>query len=209
MENILKQYKNIDLDNENIINDEKEGINTESKNKITINKIRNVPHLEGNFSTFIYLDLKSSKKIKYFIQDIKNVFLNINNEFSIRDVLKNNSDFDNICNSYHISLSRNIYLKYHEIENFINCIKKEFSHSVKSSKLLKLFLMKRVKYLTNEYNTRHFLTLQILKNKQFSKLIERIDKVLIALHLSTYYEVKSHIFIKYIGLYSTHFSFME
>jgi hypothetical protein len=147
-------------------------------------KIRNIPHIEGNFATHISFRLpKGSKIISKYIDEIKkNILKNVNEEFFFEDL--------NILEEYyHISLCNNVYLKYHQIESFIFKLKTEISN-IKSPLLV---LSPRVKFFSNEFNTRSFLSLEILKNLQFKKILKSIYQVLESFGLPIFIQEKVNI----------------
>ncbi len=75
--------------------------------------------------------------------------------------------------SYHVSLTKTVYLKFHQIETILKKVKQE------NFKKIKLALTNSVKYFSNEYNSRHFLVLEIMKNKNLLWLTAAVEKILI------------------------------
>jgi len=186
MEKILEAYKNLEEDYEDVLN--QEGIK-ESEKEFTsksLIKIRNLPHLEGNFSAFIYVIIENSKNIKSRKEKIKQILY-----ASVKNCLFEEIKDDN--GKYHISLSTNFYLKYHEIDNFLNSFIKEFNYTKKQ----KLIISEKVKYLTNEFKTRYFLSLEILKNKSLRNLYNKIKNILEEFNIEVFYEVNLTLFTKF------------
>ena len=158
-------------------------------------KIRNTPHVEGNFATHISLRLsKNSKIFNEYIKTIKSI-LDKNNS----NLIQYESIVNESVNYYHMSLCNNFYLKYHQIDNFLNQIKKEFSSRIndKSNKSLTLVVTPIVKYFNNENKNRNFLALEILKNIPFKKTLGIIIEVLSSFGIAPYYDVSVFIF-KYL-----------
>jgi hypothetical protein len=132
-------------------------------------KIRNIPHVDGNFSVHISLRLPKLKSIKDYLNIIELVLKENNtSQLKLEYVCEDN------INYYHISLCNNFYLKYHQIDSFLNKIKLALKEN--NTKRLSLYLTSNIKYYTNEYDTRHFLALEILKNKNLNKLINKIKE---------------------------------
>ena len=145
-------------------------------------KVRNVPHVDGNFSVHIALRLPKLKSIKDYLNSI---------ELVLKENSKTELNFEYVCeenvNYYHISLCNNFYLKYHQIDNFLNKIKIALKEDRKV--FLSLYLTPKIKYYTNEHNTRHFLALEILKNKNLNNLLNTIQETLKEFGQSPIYEV--------------------
>jgi hypothetical protein len=178
MELIFKNYsdKKDQEDNENENKKNKDNINNNYNN---IN-IRNVPHIEGNFSTHIYLEVKYSKKIKNYVNEIINIFSKTNNEW-INKI--------QIIKELHISLSKNFFLKYHQINNFTTKFKKAFS-SYPFNQEFSLVLLSNLKYLSNEFNNRYFLCVEILKTKSLKRIIDNANNILNEFKIENYFESK-------------------
>lgn len=146
-------------------------------------KVRNIPHVDGNFSVHISLRLPKLKSVKEYLDSI---------ELVIKQNSKSDIKYESVCeegiNYYHISLCNNFFLKYHQIDSFLNKIKKALKEE--NIKSLSLYLTTNIKYYTNEFNTRNFLALEILKNKNINKLINTIHETLKEFGNSPVYEVK-------------------
>ena len=93
--------------------------------------------------------------------------INIHNQ--IKDILNetntNNNDkhqFNSFLENedIHLSLSKQFFLKYHQIDNFVSKFKIPFNKSQKQHVLIS----SKIKYFTNEYSTRHFLSLLVIKS---------------------------------------------
>jgi hypothetical protein len=119
-------------------------------------KVRNVPHVEGNFSTFFYIKIRRSKKLTAITDNIK-IHLG---EFQTSDI-----------EEYHISLTKTFFLKYHEINNFIKDVKAKLT-KVKQS----ILITSRIRYLQNEFNNRFFLGLEVYKSKNLVSLMNELTE---------------------------------
>ena len=78
-------------------------------------KKRNIPHIDGNFNVYFYIKIKQSKKINNLTDDIINILGN-NSICPYEKLIINNDEY------YHISLTKTFFIKYHEINNYINQI---------------------------------------------------------------------------------------
>jgi predicted DNA-binding ArsR family transcriptional regulator len=138
-------------------------------------KIRNTPHVEGNFSTYFYIKLKSSKKVKNLEEDIQKLITDDNFNFSQID-------------DYHISLSKTFFLKYHQINNFIKDIRVRLT-KVKQH----ILLTPRIKYLSNEFNNRHFLSLELFKSKNLMLLIKELNEIIKIYNAQYEFDISSYL----------------
>ena len=124
-----------------------------------VKKIRNIPHVDGNFNVYFYIKIKQAKKINYITEDIINI---INNTiYPFEKTISSDDEF------YHISLSKTFFIKYHEINNYINKIKIALNELEKFT----ILLTSKIKYFKNDFNTRHFLTLEVFNTKKLKKLL--------------------------------------
>ena len=123
-------------------------------------KIRNFPHDQGSFPSHIFIKIKkTSAKLKKIHNEIKDLLINtstLNTRF--------NSFLEEEDSEIHISLSQQLYLKYHQIDSFVNKIKTLFKR-IKSQHIL---LSSNIKFFKNENSTRHFLSLIVVKSKFLS-----------------------------------------
>ena len=167
--------------NKNIISNVPE--NTQNLNSSNISKIRNIPHIDGNFSCSIYFKIKPSKKI----QKIKE---------KISEKLKENSLYSKEFhftelnfNEYHITISKVFFLKFHQINNFL----KNFKEKLISNKFLinefNLILINSCKFLNNDQKTRFFLTLELIKSNKFKDFILFTNAILKEFNFPPFYQV--------------------
>ena len=140
--------------------------------------IRNVPHIDGNFSCSIYL-------IPTMFEYIEDLQIILYNHFKKRDILINNIPL----NDLHISLSKTFYINHHQIKGFqerlINCFKyqRSFNYTLKLS---------NIQIFTNENQNRYFLSLLIEKgSSSIINIIKLVNSVLSCYNLEQFFEVKS------------------
>jgi len=203
MEKFMNIYDEIKESNELDSIDEikKEPQNEEKKvgpcsdfqSNLNMNKIRNIPHVDGNFSCTIFLKPKNSKKIIFAKDKIKseiNKIIDENNENFI------NLIFSEIKNEeYHISLTRNFYLKYHQIQNFLSYLKEKIKKCFSVNLAFNLFLLKNVKFFNNEQKTRFFLALEIFKNQRLKSLVHWFNEFLKDYNILPFHKVKFFLFV--------------
>jgi hypothetical protein len=148
-------------------------------------KIRNIPHIEGNFNVFFYIKIKQSTIIKNLLEEIAKHINNLKDKpessFSCEKVVNTDDEY------YHVSLTETIFLKYHEIANFLKNIKT----SISQFKAFSILLTSKIKYFNNTYKTRHFLILQIFKTKQLAKLLSIFSNEEFSPHMSLLWSDKS------------------
>lgn len=126
--------------------------------------IRNMPHVEGNFATHIAFKIFSNLKS---VEEVKRLIKSSNLNEKLFDILEDS------C-SYHISLSKTVYLKFHQINSFLSTLKRDLD----GFKTQTLIITPQVSVFNNEENTRHFIALEVMKNKGLNKLIKTINDVL-------------------------------
>jgi hypothetical protein len=123
-------------------------------------KVRNIPHVEGNFSTFFYITIKQTKKIRKLEDDI---IIPLLKDFTYEKI-----------DDYHISLSKTFFLKYYQINNFVNDVKKKLANKIKQT----ILITPKVRYFANEYNNRNFLALEVHKSKNLANLINELTNII-------------------------------
>jgi len=162
------------------------------RNKIQCDfeKIRNIPHVEGNFSCCIYYKLESfNKVVKY-----QNKVLEVLNNILINNTVKEEKSFvyfkisDMKTNDMHISLSNNFLLKFHQIPSFVNNLKDRLKNNL-IIEPFSLLLLKNIKYFANEYKTRFFLALDILNSSKMNNLQNIINEYLMEYNIYPFHKV--------------------
>jgi hypothetical protein len=155
----IRQYES--ESDEEFINDLSKGI-----------KLRKVPHVIGNWATFVYIKVS-----------LKNLELLWKNAQKLQPSLTLIP-----AKEIHISLSRTVYLKVFHIQKFINSLlilENKTSFNLSCSKVSK--------YLNDE-RTRSFISIDIgAGNKHLLELTELVDGVLSEFNVEQYYkEPKFH-----------------
>lgn len=138
---------------------------------------RQIPHIEGNWSSHIFIDcttLKITEGLRQFFEEVKAKFCEIN-----------------FIKTPHLSLSKTFILKYHWIENFCTALKQIKFHS-----FLLQFTPIDVIFLSNEDKSRYFACL--LANESayahLETLIKHINKTLKEFELEPYYDENVRIY---------------
>jgi len=152
-QNKMKEFKLLKETNNNVNSNDKYNDNLSTK-------IRNIPHEEGSFASFIYFQVdKKSNKINTFQNQVKSIInKNILKEFMYETLSED---------SYHISLSKTFYLKFHQIDQFLNCLKENIELLNSNN----FCLCSKTKYFENEFKNRYFISIPIIKNKTFKVTI--------------------------------------
>ena len=75
-------------------------------------KIRNVPHVPGNWATLVYIEIESLEMVETLDELYNHLFQLNPNLHPIQDDL-----------GYHLSLSRTVYLKVYHIEPFVELLR--------------------------------------------------------------------------------------
>eukprot|EP01135_Chromosphaera_perkinsii_P008918 Nk52_evm28s1524 gene=Nk52_evmTU28s1524 len=169
-------------DNEQIkAHQRRTGLTLKANDEAPSNKrVRTVEHVEGNWATLVYIELAPTEDLKEFIRDYTDA---IGNYYPQR----RSGGWELIPPSQlHVSLSKTLYLKYHQLDSFKGLLAKELS-AVKSP--FQLCVKEQhhpaepnlVEFYSNEENTRHFMGLRILKNHPSSSpllhLVQCVDHV--------------------------------
>jgi hypothetical protein len=138
-------------------------------------RIRQIPHIDGNFSTHIYIPVHLSRSVASKVLDRSNQLL-----FRLTGTTPLSFD------SHHLSLSRHVFLKPHMISRFLVRSREVLSQKRKTI----LFLMERYKIYLNDLSNTCFIGIPV--NVDISPtvldLIKSIDSVLEEFDLPVYYE---------------------
>lgn len=192
----IKQHKS-NLSNDDSIKLESDNYNTNDRIVYKTDKIRNIPHIEGNFACSIYFKLQLSNKISNFkdriYENLKTIIDKRNDKVNI---LTNGLKINEIDkNDLHISFSTNFFLKYHQTLNFLNILKENLQNSSIIKNGFDLLLLKNLRYFKNEYHTRYFISMEILKSNRLKELLSIINKILLDFNIPILYKVFLIIFI--------------
>ncbi|CAF0851736.1 unnamed protein product [Adineta steineri] len=143
----------------------------EDKSENKNDRVRLFPDERGNWALSIYAFVEYSSHLDTMIDDIIEIF---NNENEIWKRLV----------EFHISLSKTFPIRFHHIESIRKCIQNELSVS-----MIKFYTrIENVRILTNEDGSTSFLVFNLDQHRQFSKLVEIIDKILDEHRYPKYYE---------------------
>lgn len=128
--------------------------------------IRNIPHIEGNYQTFISIPICYSLKYENLIKEILNCLTLSNQSIKIEKIDKS---------AFHISLLKSSkFLKSFEIEKFII----EIKNNISTFKKFQIGITNQIKFLSNDYLNRFFICLLAIKNKNLINLYKVIEELL-------------------------------
>ena len=130
-------------------------------------RVRNVAHVDGNWATLIYIP-------------IDNFYLS---EFTSKCVQAVNDQNLVHMNDLHISLSRTLYLKTHQISNFITLLEQKL--------VVQKFLVSfsDLQIYTNDEKTCNFLALDVHCGKSnLFNLVSLVNAVTSSFGLASYYD---------------------
>jgi hypothetical protein len=161
----------------NYLSDTEDLEDENSKQYNTVLNVRNIPHIEGNFASFIYFKIDKLKYSKRFIK-LKNL---IEEKLLEHEYVKN-KNYEEL-DTFHISLSSTFYLKLHQINSFLSKFTNTFK-GLNNKEISILINLSQVKYLSNEQNTRYFISLEIQRNKTLIKLLQKIEDTLKSFNIS-------------------------
>ena len=133
-------------------------------------RVRNVPHQEGNWATLVYISLD-------------NIYL----DTFIHKCMQSLKD-QSLCpmEDLHISLSKTLYLKAHQITNFINALERQVQ-----TQNFQISFSDLTTY-ENDERTCNFLALNVLSGKSdLLKLVNVVNTVASSFGHASYYEEPS------------------
>jgi hypothetical protein len=161
----------------NYLSDAEDLEDENSKQDESILKVRNIPHIEGNFDSFIYFTIEKLKYSKKFLK-LKSL---VEEKLLSLEFIKNRNYEE--LDTFHISLSSTFYLKLHQINSFLTKFKNIFKEQ--NNKEVPILLnLSQVKYFSNEQNTRYFISLEVQRNKTLIKLLQKIEDILKSFNIS-------------------------
>lgn len=126
-------------------------------------KVRSVPHRVNSWATYVYfqVDLAEDKQT----------------------ILKHCVGLEEI-EQQHISLSRTIYLKMHELDSFVQNIRLILQHTPSFD-----ISFAQMAQLTNDEKTRTFVTLEVGSGyNELLHCVKRVDKVVKSFHQPEFYD---------------------
>jgi hypothetical protein len=139
-------------------------------------RIRQVEHIEGNFSTHIAVELET--EISQRLDGISD---------SAVTLLRNKTGEEPAVESkYHLSLSRHVFLRPHMIDLFVKRIIEAF----KSQEQVFIFLKRELKIYLNDNKNTAFISVPVDLGRSpvCIDLIRKVDSVLDKFDLPCYYE---------------------
>ena len=140
-----------------------------------MSRIRQVPHIEGNFSTHIYIPVEGENHS--FISRIAPVAAESLTRLATGDAQP--------LGPLHVSISRHVYLKPHMIEPFLGKIRSALSRC----KPTVIYLEDRLRYYLNEYRNTVFVALPV--DLEISPiilaLIHAVDSVMADFDMDMFY----------------------
>lgn len=139
-------------------------------------RVRQVPHIEGNFSTHVFVALSRS-----LIADLEK-FL----PFAAASAPISGEGNMIPGSSLHLSLSRHVFLKPHLINSFLKRMGQVFSSASTTS----LYLQDRLRYYTNDSGDTIFVAVPVdnALSPNVISLINMVDSVFGEFDLQSFYE---------------------
>ena len=142
---------------------------------------RQVPHVEGNFSTLIFVDLLPANRdalekfLGFCIQELERHGQRFGKSLSLAELVPP-----------HLSLSRNVYLKPHLIEPFLAAMHAAVSSITATS----LFLWDRLHFYLNESGDSCFaaIPVDLSLSPHILDIIRRVDLVMGEFDLPLFYK---------------------
>ena len=138
-------------------------------------RIRQTPHIEGNFATCVVIELglDNANVLRSFITQAASILHTFSQTVSEISHL-------------HLSLSRHVFLKPHLIDSFLSKIGSAFSNTRAST----IYLSPEVRVYLNESRDTAFaaVPVDIDVSRNCLSLIRQVDSVMAQFDLPTYYE---------------------
>lgn len=156
-------------------------------------RVRNFPHVEGNFALHVYIPVPLSSIAKRKLEPLMKKALSISPELEPMDI-DSPSHSTHACMShelklakeYHISLSRTVPIRIHQIDSIVAMLR----HNFESQKGYWLEL-DQWEVFVNDDQTRSFLSLEVLDrgSSEICRQIHSVNKIFKLHNLPTYYEM--------------------
>ncbi|KAI9243438.1 U6 snRNA phosphodiesterase Usb1 [Phascolomyces articulosus] len=132
-------------------------------------RIRTKPHIENSWATYVYVEVPVSDEVRNMVQPM------ISNE--IHSMIQDG-------NNLHVSLSRCIFLKEHQLEMFAQTIRDHVTQDASFN-----ISFAQVSILTNDEKTRSFITTEIGEGyNELLGLLKSVDTVMEKLRLPVFYK---------------------
>ena len=152
-------------------------------------KIRNFPHVEGNWPTFIFIPIEQNEVATEEFNWVLNEYFN---------VLKNKIDQAikvHCMQDLHCSLSRTFVLREHQIETFVGELRRKIKPLFESNQSQDLrCTFDKLKWFSNDEKNRNFLSLVATSSEASSptkfirNLISAVDAILNEFRKPLYYK---------------------
>ncbi|CAG8570233.1 9625_t:CDS:10 [Acaulospora morrowiae] len=131
-------------------------------------RIRATPHVEGNWATHVYMEVMLPDEFKDLIHEIKTCAQNIVNDGGVNIYSCIDGD-----SKLHISLSRPLFLKYFQIDQFWDKLQKGFANEKRFT-----LSFTELEYFVNDEETRSFLSFKVGRGvNELKELLKHVNKV--------------------------------
>ncbi|GBB95409.1 hypothetical protein RclHR1_02530004 [Rhizophagus clarus] len=156
-------------------------------------RMRSKPHVEGDWATYIYVEVTLTEEADHIINKIEELAKEVGIE--IISCVENHQDNNNSLNELdpngyyeenklHISLSRPLFLKHHQIENFWNKLRKGFLNWKRFS-----LSFADIASFSNDDKTRSFMALEVGKgSNELNSMVDYVNKVAKDFRQKPFYE---------------------
>ncbi|CAB4392500.1 unnamed protein product [Rhizophagus irregularis] len=159
-------------------------------------RIRSKPHVEGDWATHVYVDVTLTEEADHIINKIEELAKEVVSKDGIKiiscieDHQDNNSlnelDPNGHCEGtkLHISLSKPLFLKYHQIEHFWNKLRNGFLNWKRFS-----LSFANITSFSNDDKNRSFLALEVGKgSNELKSMVDHVNKVAEDFRQKPFYE---------------------
>ncbi|PKY48556.1 hypothetical protein RhiirA4_445408 [Rhizophagus irregularis] len=159
-------------------------------------RIRSKPHVEGDWATHVYVDVTLTEEADHIINKIEELAKEVVNKDGIKIIScieghqDNNSlnelDPNGHCEEtkLHISLSKPLFLKYHQIEHFWNKLRNGFLNWKRFS-----LSFANITSFSNDDKNRSFLALEVGKgSNELKSMVDHVNKVAEDFRQNPFYE---------------------
>ncbi|EAR99473.2 hypothetical protein TTHERM_00136370 (macronuclear) [Tetrahymena thermophila SB210] len=148
-----------------------------------LQKTRKVPHIDGQFACYIYIDVNVG--LAQLVKAQSNFKNRVNRDYPDYQFVDIEPD------NFHISLSKTFYLNRHQIEPFMSSLREKY---LKSFQQISLSIdLNKLKVFSNEDRNRFFVAASVGQGKNIVKdIVNQIDNCLQAYGLDTFFKGNKH-----------------